>query len=109
MLGKNYGYTTWMLTKRIEKKQDGNCTRMLRAILNKSWKQYPTKYQLYGHQPPIFKIIQIRRTRHVEYCWRSKDELISDVLLWTPAYGRASVDRPKEHTYNSSLWTQDVV
>ena len=26
-----YGYTTWTVTKRIEKKQDGNCTRMLRA------------------------------------------------------------------------------
>ena len=30
-----YGYTTWTLTKRLEKKQDGNYTRMLRAILNK--------------------------------------------------------------------------
>ena len=32
-----YGCTIWMLTKRIEKKLDGNCTRMLWAILNKSW------------------------------------------------------------------------
>ena len=32
-----YGCTTWMLTKRMEKKLDGNYTRMLRAILNKSW------------------------------------------------------------------------
>ena len=32
-----YGCTTWTLTKRLEKKLDGNCTRMLRAILNKSW------------------------------------------------------------------------
>ena len=31
-----YGYTTWTLTKRLEKKLDGNYTRMLRAILNKS-------------------------------------------------------------------------
>ena len=30
-----YGCTTWMLTKRL-KKLDSNCTRMLRAILNKS-------------------------------------------------------------------------
>ena len=29
-----YGCTTWMLTKRLEKKVDGNYTRMLRAILN---------------------------------------------------------------------------
>ncbi len=27
----------WTLTKRLEKKLDGNYTRMLRAVLNKSW------------------------------------------------------------------------
>ena len=30
-----YGCTTWTLTKRLEKKLDGNYTRILRAILNK--------------------------------------------------------------------------
>ena len=52
-----YGCTTWTLTKRMEKKLDGNYTRMLRAILNKSWRQHPTKQQLYGHLPPIAKTI----------------------------------------------------
>ena len=78
-----YGCTTWTLTKRLEK-LDGNYTRMLRAILNKSWRQHPTRHQLYGHLPPITKTIQVRRTRHAGHCWRSRDELISDVLLWTP-------------------------
>ena len=32
-----YRCTTWTQTKRLEKKLDGNYTRMLRAILNKSW------------------------------------------------------------------------
>ena len=36
-----YGCTTWMLTKRLKKKLDGNYTRMLRAILNKSWWPHP--------------------------------------------------------------------
>ena len=89
-----YGCTTWTLTKRLEKKLDGNYTRMLRAILNKSWRQHPTRYQLYGHLPPITKTIQVRRTRHAGHCWRSKDELISDVLLWTPTYGQAKAGRP---------------
>ena len=89
-----YGCTTWMLTKRLEKKVDGNYTRMLRAILNKSWRQHPTRHQLYGHLPPITKTIQVRRTRHTGHCWRSKDELVSDVLLWTPTYGRAKAGRP---------------
>ncbi len=32
---------TWTLTKRLKKRLDGNYTRMLRAILNKSWRQHP--------------------------------------------------------------------
>ena len=88
-----YGCTTWTLTKRLEKKLDGNYTRMLRSILNKSRRQHPTRHQLYGHLPPITKTIQVRRTRHAGHCWRSRDELISDVLLWTPTYGRAKAGR----------------
>ena len=97
-----YGCTTWMLTKRLKKKLDGNYTRVLWAILNKSWWQHPTRHQLYGHLPPIIKTIQVRRTRHAGHCWRSRDELISDVLLWTPTYGRAKVGWPAQ-TYIQQL------
>ena len=97
-----YGCTTWTLTKRLEKKLDGNYTRMLRAILNKSWRQHPTRHQLYGHLPPITKTIQVRRTRHSGHYWRSMDELISDVLLWTPTYGRAKAGQPAQ-TYIQQL------
>ena len=67
---------------------------MLRAVLNKSRRQHPTRHQLYGHLPPITKTIQVRRTRHAGHCWRNKDELISDVLLWTLIYGCAKAGRP---------------
>ena len=97
-----YGCTNWTLTKRLEKKLDGNYARMLRAILNKSWQQHPTRHQLYDHLPPITKTIQIRRTRHAGHCWRNRDELISDVLLWTPTYGRAREGRPAR-TYIQKL------
>ena len=97
-----YGCTTWTLTKRLEKKLDSSYTRMLRAILNKSWRQHPTRHQLYGHLPPIMKTIQARRTRHAGHCWRSRDELISDVPLWTPTYGRAKAGRPAR-TYIQQL------
>ena len=63
-----YGCTTWTLTKRLEKKLDANYTRMLQAILNKSWRQHPTRHQLYGHLPPITKTIQVRWTRHAGHC-----------------------------------------
>ena len=97
-----YGCTSWTLTKRLEKKLDDNCTRMLRAILNKSWRQHPTRHLLYGHLPPITKTIQVRRTRHTGHCWRRRDELIRDVLLWTPTHGRAKAGRPAR-TYIQQL------
>ena len=97
-----YGCTTWTLTKRLEKKLDGNYTRMLRAILNKSWQQHPTRHQLYGHLPPITKTIQVRQTIHAGHCWRSRDELIRDVLLWIPTHGHAKAGRPAR-TYIQQL------
>ena len=97
-----YGCTTWTLTKRVLKKLDCNYTRMLRAILNKSWQQHPTRHQLYGHLPPITKTIQARRTRRAGQCWRSKDELVSDVLLWTSAYCQSKAGRPAR-TYIQQL------
>ena len=81
-----YWCTTWTLTKRQKKKLDGNYTRMLRAILNKSWRQ----------------TIKVRRSRHAGHCWRSMDELISDVLLWIPSYGQAKAGCPAR-TYIQQL------
>ena len=89
-----YGFTTWTLTKRLEKKLDGNYTRMLRAVLNRSWRRHPTRRQLYDHLQPITKTIQARRTRHAGHCWRSGDEIVSDVLLWTPEYGQSKAGGP---------------
>ena len=88
-------------------KIDGNYTKTLRVILNKSWRQHPTRHQLYGHLPPITKTIQVRRTGHAGLCWRSRNELISDVLLWTSTYGRAKAGRPAR-TYSSYVRIRDV-
>ena len=66
------------------------------------WQQHPTRHQLYGHLPPITKTIQVRRTRHAGHCWRSRDELIRDVLLWIPTHGRAKAGRPTR-TYIQQL------
>ncbi len=110
-----YRCTTWTLKKRLEKKLDGNYAGMLRVIQNKSWWQHPTRHQLYGHLPPITKTIQVRRTRHAGHYRRSKDELISDVLLWTAAYGQEKAGRPARTyiqatvvsilLYGCTLWT----
>ena len=53
------GCTTWTLTKRLEKKLDGNYTRMLRAMFNKFWRQHPTRHQLYGACPPSRKLSKL--------------------------------------------------
>ena len=83
---------------------------MLRAILNKSWQQHPTRHQLYGHLPPITKTIQVRRTRHAGHCWRSRDELIRDVLLWiTHTMAAQKQDDQLERTFSSYVRIQVVV
>ena len=99
-----HGCTTWTLTKDIAKKLDGNCTRMLRAIFKKYWKQHPTKQQLYYHLPPISKTIRIRRARHAGHYWRSKNELI-----WTSHTDPFTLTCQCWPIYNSSVRTQDVV
>ena len=104
-----YGCTTWTLTKRLEKKLDGNYTRMLRAILNKSWWQHATRQQLYGHLPPITKTIQVRRTRHAGHCWRSRDELIEMYSSGPLHMAVQKQDDQHEHTFSSYVRIRDVV
>ena len=99
--------TVWMQTKFMEQ-NIGNCTRMLQAVLNKSWRQHPTKQQLYCHLPSISKTIQIRRIKHVGHCWRSKNELISEVLLWGPSRGRAKVGRSARIYLQQLCAIQDI-
>ena len=60
------------------------------------------EHQLYGHLPPITKTFQVRPTRYAGHYWRCRDELTSDVLPWTPTYGRAKVGRPTR-TYIQQL------
>ena len=50
---------------------------------------------------PITKTIQVRRTRHAGHCWRSRDELIRDVLLWIPHMAAQKQDDQHEHTFSS--------
>ena len=86
-----YGYTSLVLIKCMEKKLDGNYTGMLHTVLNKFWKHHFPKQQLYGH---FSQTIQVRWTRHAGHCWRSKDKLISYVLLWISRHWCATVGWP---------------
>ena len=57
---------------------------------------------LNGQEQPITKTIKVRRTRHAGHCWRNKDELISDILRWTPSHRRAKAGR-LARTYKQQL------
>ena len=101
-----YGSTTWTMTKKQVKGLDGTYTRMLRAALDISWEEHPTKKDLYGHLPPISAKIIERRLRFAGHCHRSKMELVSEVLLWQPKHGKRSRGAPAT-TYIKQL-CQDV-
>ena len=45
---------------------------------------------------------QTIQARHAGHCWGSKEELISDVLLWTPSHERTNVGQPTK-TYIHQL------
>ena len=97
----------------MKKKLDSNYTRVLWAAVNKSWRQHPTKQQLYSLLPSITKTIKVKQTKHARHFWRSKYELISDILLWTPSHGRAKAGRPAR-TYIQQLcantgWSLEVM
>ena len=36
--------------------------------------------------------------------WRSRDELIRDVLLWIPTHGRAKAGRPSTNVHSAAMW-----
>ena len=97
-----YGSVTWTLTKHLEYRLSGTYTRMLRAALDISWKEHPTKLRLYGDLQDVTTMIRERRMRFAGHCWRSKEEIVSDTLLWRPSHGRTAIGRPAK-TYIDQL------
>ena len=89
-----YGSSSWTLTKTLEKKIDGAYTKMLRVVKGISWSQHLKNAQLYGDLPKISDTIREQRTRFSGHCWGSKEEVISNVLLWQPSHGKRSRRRP---------------
>ena len=80
------------------------------GIAHEGYKSYPrsnipqSRSCTATYLPPTSKTSQIRQTIHAGYCRRSKNELRSDILQWTPSHGRANVGRPTR-TYRQQLFT----
>ena len=85
-----YGATTWTLTKTLENRLNGSYTRMLRAALNKSWKEHLTNEELYKRIPMVTETIRKQRIRFAGHCWRADNKLANTVLLWQPQHGQRS-------------------
>ena len=79
---------------------------MLRAILNIQWSTHPSKERLYGNLVQITSVIKERRARFAGRCYRSKDKVVSNLILWTHKHGKAKVGRPSK-TYTKQL-TEDA-
>ena len=90
-----YSSCTWTLTKELEKKLDDCYTKMLKVVKNVSWKQHMKNEVLYGEIPKITTAIAAQRVRFREQCWRSKDELAHQLLLWEPTHGKRTCGRPR--------------
>ena len=78
----------------LKKKIDGAYTRMLRSAPNVSWREHMTNIELYNNISRITSSIHEQRMRFAGHCWRRKNELVSNALLWTPKHGQRSRGRP---------------
>ena len=104
-----YGCTTWMLTKRLKKKKlDGNYTRMLRAILNKSWRQHPTRHQLYGHLPPSRILYKLDEPDMQDTAGEARTSSSVMYSYGPPHMAKQNQDDQLEHTYSSYVRIRDV-
>ena len=115
------GCTTWTLTKRLKKKLDGNYTRMLRAILNKSWRQHPTRHQLYGHLPqdghktptirPLASHTKLYKLDEPDTQDTAGEARANSSVMYSygpPHMAKQKQDDQLEHTYSSYVRIRDV-
>ena len=75
-----YGCSNWTLTKTAGEEARRQLHKNVASNIEQVLAATP-------HKAPTI------RTRHAGHSWRNKDELISDVLLWTLAYGQAKAGR----------------
>ena len=92
-----YGCESWTLTQTQTKRLDGCYTRMLRKVLNKSWKDHGkiSNSVLYGKTPRLTSKIRGRRLELAGHLYRHRDEEVGErVLFWSPTHGQRPKGRP---------------
>ena len=104
-----YGSETWIMTKKMEKRLDGTYTRLLMRAKNLSWRNHPTKKQIYGNLPSISSLLQARRVQFAGHCLRAEREVISSLVLWAPKHhGRGKLSYPDVISRDTGLTKSDL-
>ena len=83
-----YNSETWTLTKVMEIKIDGLYTKLLRRVLNVSWRDHVSNQELYGNLPSLSSTIRQRRLRFVGHCFRAENQPVTGLLFWSPSQGK---------------------
>ena len=95
-----YGSETWKLSARQHHRLDGCYTRLLRRVLNMSWKSQPSLKDIYGDLPRISSLVRKRLVQFAGHCARASDELISSVVHWR---------HPSLHRRSRKLTFPDII
>ena len=85
------GSTAWTLTQSLDKRLDRAYTKMLRVVKNVTWQKRIANEVLYAGLPRISTTIRKRRLTFSDHCWRSENEVVSDLVLWEPKHGKRGV------------------
>ncbi len=94
-----YGSETWTMTKTMLKSLDGCYTNLLKRVQNLDWRSHPSLLQIYNGLPRISNVLTSRMLAFAGHCFRSKHEVISDLLLWCPVGPK----RSRKRTYLDTL------
>ena len=78
-------------TQSLDKKLDGAYTKMLRVVRDMTWQKHITNEVLYAGLPRISTTVQERRLRFTGHCWKIKNEVVRDLVLWEPKHGKRSI------------------
>ena len=69
-------------------KIDGLYTKLLRRVLNVSWRDHISNKDLYQSLPPLSSTIRQHRLRFAGHCFRAHNQPVTNLLFWTPSQGR---------------------
>ena len=99
-----HGSTAWTLTQSLDKRLD-RAPGIYKSVESGEERDLATAHcneVLYAGLPRITATIRERRLRFSGLCWRSKNEVVSDFVLWEPKHGKKDRWRTGSHICRSA-------